>query len=612
MNSTATASTTVGRSRLLRFIGWFSLVNALLLGLIGIRFLLYYGLPEGILACIYLLLAWTGHYSFLAFVPLFLLSLPLLLFWPRRGVVTGVLVFVAACLAAALLLDSLVYSENRFHITLLTAKILGWRSWLFFGIYLFIGLMLESMLAKQVWQWIEAKKKRGGRLLAGFILFSIVAAQLIHIWADAAYYTPVTSLTQYLPGYRGTTSKRAMVNLGLVDLNQARERSLARRLADNSTRGQLSYPLNPMHCTPPDEKLNVLLILVDAMRSDLLSRDTAPGLTEFADRADQFIHHYSGGNSSRIGVFSLFYGLPPNDQSAIEAVQQPAVLINQFQQADYRFGIFSSSPIYRPVMLDRTAFANLPNLRISTEPEDAAHWRQDEIIVDEWRAFLDQQDQQQPFFGFLFFAAVNGGRPPPKYRPKFEMIASDPMPEKQAKYRTAMHFVDGLIQQVLDDLEERGLLESTVIVVSSDHGEEFDETGQGFRKHGSAYTDLQLKVPMLVRWPGKGAGVFNHRSSHYDVAPTLLKGVLACDNPEADYSLGHDLYSRQSWPWLLVGSYYNEAVVSPDDILISFPGGGFEIRDRQYRLIEKPQLDTDLLRTVMQQRSRYHSGQNND
>lgn len=609
MNSTAKTSTAVGRSRLLCFIGWFSAVNALLLGLIGTRFLLYYGLPEGVLAGIYLLLAWTGYYSFLAFVPFFLLSLPLLLFWPRRGVATGLLVFVAAFLAAALLLDSLVYAENRFHITLLTAKILGWQSWLFFGIYLFIGLMLEYMLGKQVWLWVEGKKKRGGRLLAGFILFSIIASQLIHIWADAAYYTPVTSLTQNLPGYRGTTAKGTMVNLGLVDLNQARERSLARRLADNSTRGLLSYPLHPMRCTLPEEKLNVLLILVDAMRSDLLSLETAPGLMEFAGRADQFTDHYSGGNSSLIGAFSLFYGLPPNDQLAIETVQQPAVLINQFQQANYRFGIFSSSPIYRPVMLDRTAFANIPNLRISTKPKDAAHWRQDEIIVDEWREFLDQKDQQ-PFFGFLFFAAVNGGRAPPEYRPKFDMIAADTMPEKQAKYRTAMHFVDGLIQQVLDDLEERGLLESTVVIVSSDHGEEFDETGQGFRKHGSAYTDLQLQVPMLVRWPGKDAAVFDHRSSHYDVAPALLKGVLGCDNPEADYSLGHDLYSRKSWPWLLVGSYYNEAVVSPDDILISFPGGGFEVRDRQYRLIDKPQLDTDLLRKVMQQRSRYHSGQN--
>ncbi|MBE9548658.1 MAG: DUF3413 domain-containing protein [Proteobacteria bacterium] len=611
MNSTAKTSTAVGRSRLLRFIGWFSAVNALLLGLIGTRFLLYYGLPEGVLAGIYLLLAWTGYYSVLAFVPFFLLSLPLLLFWPRRGVVTGVLVFVAAFLAAALLLDSLVYAENRFHITLLTAKILGWQSWLFFGIYFFIGLMLETMLGKQVWQWVEGKKKRGGRLLAGFILFSIIASQLIHIWADAAYYTPVTSLSQYLPGYRGTTAKRTMVNLDLVDLNQARERSLARRLADNSTGGQLSYPLNPMRCTLPGEKLNVLLILVDAMRSDLLSYATAPNLMEFSTRAGQFTDHYSGGNSSRIGVFSLFYGLPPNDQLTIEAVQQPAVLINQLQQANYRFGIFSSSPIYRPVQLDRTAFANIPNLRISTKPENATHWRQDEIIVDEWREFLDQQDQQ-PFFGFLFFAAVNGGRPPPEYRPKFDMIATDPMPEKQAKYSTAMHFVDGLIQQVLDDLEERGLLESTVVIVSSDHGEEFDETGQGFRKHGSAYTDLQLKVPMLIHWPGKGAGVFDHRSSHYDVAPTLLKGVLGCNNPEADYSLGHDLYSRKSWPWLLVGSYYNEAVVSPDDILISFPGGGFEVRDRQYRLIDKPQLDKDLLRKVMQQRSRYHSGQNDE
>ena len=82
--------------------------------------------------------------------------------------------------------------------------------------------------------------------------------------------------------------------------------------------------------------------------------------------------------------------------------------------------------------------------------------------------------------------------------------------------------------KLIDDLRRRHLLESTVIVLVSDHGEEFHEHG-GF-EHGSTLYQDQLHVPLIVRAPGFSSG---RRTSavvqQIDLFPTLLDltGVAA-------------------------------------------------------------------------------------
>src|SRR5262249_14352535 len=54
-------------------------------------------------------------------------------------------------------------------------------------------------------------------------------------------------------------------------------------------------------------------------------------------------------------------------------------------------------------------------------------------------------------------------------------------PERlHGRYLSAVHFDDALIGRVLDDLGRRKLLDRTVVIVTSDHGLEFDDNGLGF------------------------------------------------------------------------------------------------------------------------------------
>ena len=609
-HSTLTVSETVTRNTLFRWTGWFALANALVFGLVSLRYFGGKAPAETVLSWVYLVSVYIGHHVLLTVVPLFLMVTPLIVILPRRRVITVAAVVLFALMIALMMLDSLLWSQSRFHINTLTMKILGWQSWAFAGFIFVIGLAFEAMLAKGVWNWVLAPKKRHGGLVGALCALMIVVSQGIHAWADAAYYVPVTGLGQALPVYKGVTAKSLMTRLGLVDVAASRERKLARRLARDmagASGRQLRYPQSPLQC-PGGEDLNLLFIIADSLRGDVVTPELTPRITGFAaEHGIDFRNHFSGGNSSRMGMFSLFYGLPPGYWATFSSLQRPSVLIDELQARDYQLGLFSSATMYRPVVLDRTAFANVPNLRMVTEPESDPAWKRDLKLTGEWFDWLDRRDPDRPFFGFLFYDAATGRTPPPDH-PVPPTPAGHPRTDEFAVYRTAVNFVDGVIGTVLDDLQERGLLERTVVLISSDHGEEFGESGEELEKHGSGYTRYQLVTPMVLAWPGREAGaVYEHRTSHYDIVPTLMQDLFGCTNPPSDYSAGRSLFDGQSWDWIVAGSYYNYAVLEPDQITVTYPNGLYEVRDWDYHLAPNPQFRGDVLEAVSEQNARFHA-----
>ena len=157
----------------------------------------------------------------------------------------------------------------------------------------------------------------------------------------------MTSFTRYLPLYYPRTD-RGLVRLGVVNRVRAREQGVVdalRRPPD----GALNYPLAPLRCGPQKPLLSVLLVVIDAMRADALTPKVAPRLAALAQGAIQFDRHYSGGNSSRAGMFSLFYGLPATYFDVFANLTRPAVLMDLFQQHEYQLGLFASMPVYRAV-----------------------------------------------------------------------------------------------------------------------------------------------------------------------------------------------------------------------------------------------------------------------
>jgi len=105
--------------------------------------------------------------------------------------------------------------------------------------------------------------------------------------------------------------------------------------------------------------------------------------------------------------------------------------------------------------------------------------------------------------------------------------------EMLAHYDAEIHYADEHVGRVLDYLEEEGLYDETLIVVSADHGEEFGEHG-GYQTHWAAHEGTN-RVPLIVKPPASAAVETGCRSelvTNVDVAPTLAD-YAGFDAPEA-------------------------------------------------------------------------------
>ena len=592
------------RRRLLRWGSWFAFLNLGLLTLVGARYLWYYLTLGPSPGWIYATLAFVGQMSVFAYLP-FLILVPVILLLPWPRLVLPVAVLFGTTVLSFLVLDSLLFADNRYHLSLITVSLLEPQTWAFVALYFAVGLAIETMLARWLWRRAAQPIGRGrGRYIAIGIVGCVLASHLIHLWAEAHYYVPVTSFTRYLPLYFPLKDPRRLARLGLVDQARAREQRLVDALG-RPPGGELHYPRAPLRCEPLEPLLNVLFIVIDAMRADSLAPDTAPHMAVFAQDARRFDAHYSGGNSSRAGMFSIFYGIPATYWDAFADDHRPPVLMDLFRQYGYELGLFSNWPMHSWVVnLNRTAFARVPNLRQETKSPYPGPSGRDRTMTDEWFQWLDRRNPSRPFFGFLFYDAVAANQPIPDY-PSVSVPAGAPeIARIHARYLDNVRYVDALVGRVLDDLKRRQLLDHTVVIITSDHGTEFNENGLGFTGHGMSFSDYQVRTPFLLRWPGKLPERITRRTSHNDLAPTLLTELFDCANPPADYASGHSLFSHAEWDWLITLSHNDFALLEPEQVTIVYPSGN-QVRDRRYRLIQRPTLSREHMRAAMQEMSRF-------
>lgn len=90
-------------------------------------------------------------------------------------------------------------------------------------------------------------------------------------------------------------------------------------------------------------------------------------------------------------------------------------------------------------------------------------------------------------------------------------------------YKQAVRYTDQQVGYLLNSLEESGLSSDTLIVLVSDHGEEFLERGKWGHFETNLYDEI-LKVPLIIKLPGQSQGLIVDRQVRtLDIMPTILE-----------------------------------------------------------------------------------------
>jgi Sulfatase len=99
------------------------------------------------------------------------------------------------------------------------------------------------------------------------------------------------------------------------------------------------------------------------------------------------------------------------------------------------------------------------------------------------------------------------------------------------RYRNEVDATFREIGRLLREMESRGLLANTMVVLSADHGEEFGEHGGA--THSLTIYDEVTRVPLIIRAPGGSVrGTYDELTSLVGLAPALLRWTGAKDSPE--------------------------------------------------------------------------------
>lgn len=608
------------RDRLMRWWGWLLLTTLALLLLVTHRYFDVVELDARPASLLFRASMLIGHFTTVATVAL-LPALICILAWPRPRIVIPLGLLSAAAVVAALLIDTQVYQLYRFHINAGVLNLLfgGAASETFVfsaAMYVQSALIAAAILTAVgvggAWLWrrvaLPTRRPAIPRALASVVVAALVTFHAVHIWADAVGYAPFLEQTEVLPMRYAATAKRLLrahgVNLAPMQIAHA---------AEGRSGTKLSYPLKPLTCDAPAKLPNIVVIAIDSWRFDELNERVTPNIAAFARRSTRFLDHYSGGNATRIGMFSLFYSIPGTYWHRVLAERQRPVLLEQLSKLQYDLQVFRSAPLHSPEF-DRTLFAELEAVRMRSDGDRPAAWDRD--LTQDFLSYLSGRQNASPFFALLFYDAPHSFDYPDNYpvifKPSEDHVnylklhrETDPTPLRN-RYRNSLHYVDSLVGETFDALESRGLLENSVVIVTGDHGQEFNDNGQNYWGHASNFTRYQTAVPMLLYAPGLAPAVYRHRTTHFDVMPTVMRNYLGCDDPFSIYSVGGSLFEPGGRETIVMSEYADFAIMHGNQTAV-IRKQGMEVRDQAHLKLDI-RLAPDVIENALEQKARFMNG----
>ncbi|HPR55576.1 MAG TPA: sulfatase-like hydrolase/transferase [Deltaproteobacteria bacterium] len=576
----------------LKAVFWFLLFNFFLSVCLGYAYIVFMPGIEGLLSTLFVHGALVSNTAMI-YVALGLVFVLCSLVLRRTSVLLGVMVVAVTFLHMLNVLDIIIFHIFRYHINAMVVTLVfteGARDSLHIGVGTVLTyaagiggvVALEVYLAYIAVETLAFKPftKKAAVIVMTLALLVIAAEKSAYALADLYNVKDVTRYNKLFPLYQRATIKHfARKHLGV---KTDPDDTLAVRHKGNA----LLYPKEPMVREPIGKLPNIVWIVVDAWRFDMLTEDVAPNMLKFSQKTLVFRNHYSGGNATRFGVFTLVYGVYGSYWQSFLAEQQSPVLLDELMKLGYDFRIISSSKLTNPEFR-RTAFVKLGPYITDTLPGTMADKRDPEL-AETFIDWLGKRDAKKPFYAFLFFDAPHGPYIYPDEYEKFKPSNKSPnyvtAGKKEAgplynSYRNAIYFDDHLVGKVLDEMEKKGLMENTVILITGDHGEEFYETG--FWGHTSAFSKYQSRVSFVLYVPGRGHGVVEYPTSHLDVAPTFLK-MLGYKTPYGAYSQGGDMLEPGGLPYKVVSGWNEAAIIDREYTVVmpteSYMAGSSEVR----------------------------------
>jgi len=563
-------------SQLISWGHWFCLTNIIFALIVGLRYLVLVPPPETFLGQSYLLVSWLGQFSFIAFVIFLLTLFPLSFIIPSNRSMRFIGALFATIGISLLIVDTELFANFGLHLNPALFQLLideeqnsqaNTLNFLFASVpFIFL---LELWLARLCWKYLRRlEHKHFGVPIAALLFVCFLLTHLVHAWADATNYQAITRQKNNYPLFYPLTARSFLQEQGIFDVDAYYKQAQAQ---NEARQGELKYPLTPLKYAPLEQRYNLLLVVVEGLRLDMLNQQTMPNSWRLAKRSSQFFSHFSGSNQAQEGLFSLFYGLPSTYWPSIKSSHQSSVLIDALQAHNYQIQLFSSQGLNRPELAG-SAFSSLSNLNMGALLGGAEG---DTQVIQDWLDWQQSQYAQLPWFNFLYLngvAAYDDGSGQVMKQVTAETI--------KQYYNKAAEVVDQKLSLVYGALKASGQMENTIVVFTSDYANELNDKNNNYWGNGSNFSRYQTQVPLFISWPGRAPSLHHRDTSHHDIVPTLLQDMLAVTSNSRSYSNGQNIFKQRKRDWILIGNQEQQAVVQENQITLFNHSGSYQVYDR--------------------------------
>ena len=301
---------------------------------------------------------------------------------------------------------------------------------------------------------------------------------------------------------------------------------------------------------PPSPGPNAILISIDTLRADHLgcygyARPTSPNLDRFAAGGAVFERAISESPWTMPSHASLLTGLAPSRHGMLDDLNRLADAIPTLAEQVRSAGIETAAFVNTPYLAENTGLLRGFAFIRGFDIWDARKQRtlSGEAMNDALESWLDEHGER-PFFAFFHTYDLHSDYLP-EARSREELVrpysgrfdgrsetldgiargrlhpTSADIDHIRDLYDAALRQIDDHLGALLAELERRELLDTTLIIITADHGEEFFDHGSV--SHGRTLYQEMLHVPLIVRGPGVTAGLrIAEPVQLVDVAPTLL------------------------------------------------------------------------------------------
>lgn len=323
-----------------------------------------------------------------------------------------------------------------------------------------------------------------------------------------------------------------------------------------------ALPIALLLACAPAHQPDVVFITLDTTRWDMLGsyggRGTTPQLDALAEEAARYEQAITTAPYTGPSHASLMTGLYPPQHGLRDFLLQALpernrTLAEILGEAGYDTAAFVSTYVLDP------RFGLDQGFDLYSSPQPAPGSGRERRLLrpgretfDEAIEWLRARPEGRPFFLWLHSFDAHARLTPhgPIYTPPADLrrplapgVAARSVAAQQQRYFEQARGLDREVGRVLAVLRETGRWDRTLLVVTADHGELLGFHGRKLGSHSPMLVDETVRVPLLVRVPGRLApGPRTRQVSLVDVHPTVLD---ALDLPRPEDLAGRSLLDSE-------------------------------------------------------------------